>query len=126
MNDCSSVDCIVWVHRVKLYAGTLNHILILMVVIAPSNDRVFLFQLEVGVARGKASNLTGGAWPSEDTADRYLLSNTWGDKGGIQALEAHVLPTSAITVEPLYCGHHGNLVKCPVYRGVLTSWVNFY
>ena len=25
------------------------------------------------------------------------------------------------TVEPLYCGHLGDLVKCPVERGVLIS-----
>ena len=27
-------------------------------------------------------------------------------------------------VEPLYCGHLGDLVKCPVQRGVLISGVN--
>ena len=30
------------------------------------------------------------------------------------------------TVEPLYCGHLGDLVKCPVQRGVLILGVNAY
>ena len=29
--------------------------------------------------------------------------------------------TRQTTVEPLYCGHLGNPVKCPVQRGVLIS-----
>ena len=34
------------------------------------------------------------------------------------------LPIAICTVEPLYCGHLGDLVKCPVQRGVLISGVN--
>ena len=30
------------------------------------------------------------------------------------------------TVEPLYCGHLEDLVKCPIQRGVLISGVNLY
>ena len=29
------------------------------------------------------------------------------------------------TVEPLYCGHHGDLVKCPVEESVFILGVNF-
>ena len=30
------------------------------------------------------------------------------------------------TVEPLYCGHLGGLVKCPVERGALISGLNLH
>ena len=29
---------------------------------------------------------------------------------------------SSTTVEPLYCGHLGDLVKCPVYSGTPLLW----
>ena len=34
--------------------------------------------------------------------------------------------TAPTTVETLYCEHIGDLVKCPVLRGVLISGVNLY
>ena len=33
--------------------------------------------------------------------------------------------TSRHTVEPLYCGHYGDLVKCPVYSGTPLLWTTW-
>ena len=50
---------------------------------------------------------------AEEKPEYYNLG--LGVYGGIEATPS---------VESLYCGYLGDLVKCPVYRGVLISGVN--
>ena len=39
-----------------------------------------------------------------------------------QEQETRILDNILCTVEPLYCGHLGDLVKCPVYSGTPLLW----